>query len=185
MHGSSVACRMARDHKHAYYKHMSRHPNLRRELLFQLIDVARGARTYIDQRAREHGMTRAQWGVLVRLERQEGMSQAEMAESLEIQPISLLRLIDRLCDHGLVERQPHPRDRRANRLYLTDKGRATLIRLGPLGREITGEAFAGLDESELADLVQKLLRIRGNIRQASAKRAAGNGAHGKLRQGYP
>ena len=184
-HACCVVRRMANDRKLAYYKHMARPLNLRRELLFQLIDVARGARTYIDQRAREHGMTRAQWGVLVRLERQEGMTQAEMAESLEIQPISLVRLIDRLCEHSLVERRPHPTDRRANLLYLTDKGRATLVRLGPLGREITGEAFANLDEPELADLVQKLLRIRGNIRRASAKRAAGNGTHGKLRQGYP
>ena len=92
-------------------------------VLFQLSDVARTMRTYIDQRARRHGMTRAQWGALLRLERQEGMTQAEMAESLEIQPISLVRLIDRLCLHGLVERRPHPRDRRANRLYLTEKGR--------------------------------------------------------------
>ena len=62
------------------------------------------------------------------------MTQAEMAESLEIQPISLVRLIDRLCDNKLVERRPHPSDRRANRLYLTPKGRATLARLVPLGR---------------------------------------------------
>ena len=62
------------------------------------------------------------------------MTQAEMAESLEIQPISLVRLIDRLCQHGLVERRPHPRDRRANRLYLTDKGHTTLVRLAPLGK---------------------------------------------------
>ena len=82
---------------------MKRPVNLRREALFQLTDVARTMRTYIDQRAREHGMTRAQWGVLLRLERQEGMTQAEMAESLEIQPISLVRLIDRLCDHGRGE----------------------------------------------------------------------------------
>src|SRR5437667_8214312 len=110
--------------------------NIRREVLFQLSDVARTMRTYIDQRAREHGMTRAQWGVLARLERHEGMTQAEMAESLEIQPISLVRLIDRLCLHGLVERRPHPTDRRANRLYLTDKGRRTFAHLVPLGKEV-------------------------------------------------
>src|SRR5262249_59315412 len=109
-----------------------KHPvNLRREALFLVSDVARGMRTYIDQRAREHGMTRAQWGVLARLERREGMTQAEMAEALEIQPISLVRLIDRLCLHGLVERRPHPRDRRANRLYLTQKGRSTPALLRP------------------------------------------------------
>ena len=96
---------------------MSSDPALRREVLFQLTDVARAMRTHFDQRAREHGMTRAQWGVLLRLERQEGMMQAEMAESLEIQPISLARLIDRLCDQKLVERRPHPSDRRANRRY--------------------------------------------------------------------
>ena len=164
---------------------MKRPANLRREVLFQLSDVARTMRTYIDQRAREHGMTRAQWGVLVRLERQEGMTQAEMAESLEIQPISLVRLIDRLCLHGLVERRPHPRDRRANRLYLTEKGRTTFARLVPLGKEIAAEVLAALDEADVADLLQKLLLIRNNIRQAAGKRAVANGAHGKWRQEQP
>ena len=159
--------------------------NLRREVLFQLSDVARTMRTYIDQRAREHGMTRAQWGVLARLERQEGMTQAEMAEALEIQPISLVRLIDRLCQHGLVERRPHPRDRRANRLYLTDKGRTTFTQLVPLGREVAGEILAQLDEADVADLLQKLLLIRNNIRQAVGKRSLADGAQGKWRQEHP
>src|ERR1700704_876558 len=123
---------------------MKRPVNFRREVLFQLSDVARTMRTYIDQRAREHGMTRAQWGALARLERQEGMTQAEMAETLEIQPISLVRLIDRLCLHGLVERRPHPRDRRANRLYLTEKGHATLASFTPLGKEIANEVLASI-----------------------------------------
>ncbi len=164
---------------------MKRPVNLRREALFQLTDVARTMRTYIDQRAREHGMTRAQWGVLLRLERQEGMTQAEMAESLEIQPISLVRLIDRLCDHGLIERRPHPHDRRANRLYLTEKGHATFARLVPLGREISAEILSGLDESDVADLLRKLLLLRNNIRGAAGKRAIANGAHGKWRQEHP
>jgi MarR family transcriptional regulator, transcriptional regulator for hemolysin len=159
---------------------MKRPPSLGREILFQLSDVSRSMRTYIDQCAREHGMTRAQWGVLARLQRQEGMTQAEMAESLEIQPISLVRLIDRLCQHGLVERRPHPRDRRANRLYLTDKGHATLVRLGPLGREVAGKVLASLSDADVAALLQKLLLIKTNIRKASGKRGATNG---KLRQG--
>jgi DNA-binding MarR family transcriptional regulator len=157
---------------------MKRPPNPRREILFQLSDVARSMRTFIDQRAREHAMTRAQWGVLARLERQEGMTQAEMAEALEIQPISLVRLIDRLCEHGLVERRPHPRDRRANRLYLTGKGRTTLSRLAPLGREVAADVLSSLDEAEVADLLGKLLLIKSNIRRAAARRGAGNGAHG-------
>jgi MarR family transcriptional regulator for hemolysin len=163
---------------------MRQPPNTAREILFQLSDVARSMRTYIDQCAREHGMTRAQWGVLVRLQRQEGMTQAEMAESLEIQPISLVRLIDRLCQHGLVERRPHPRDRRANRLYLTDKGHATLARLAPLGREVTSEVLASLSAADVAELLQKLLLIKTNIRNATGRRGAANGAQAKLRQGY-
>ena len=164
---------------------MKRPVNLRREVLFQLSDVARTMRTYIDQRAREHGMTRAQWGVLLRLERQEGMTQAEMAESLEIQPISLVRLIDRLCLHGLVERRPHPRDRRANRLYLTEKGRTTFVNLVPLGKEVAAEVLATLDEADVAHLLQKLLLVRNNIRLAAGKHAVANGAHGKWRQEHP
>src|SRR5262245_42174824 len=165
---------------------MKRPVNLRREVLFLLSDVARAMRTYIDQRAREHGMTRAQWSVLARLERREGMTQAEMAEALEIQPISLVRLIDRLCLHGLVERRPHPHDRRANRLYLTEKGRATLAELTPLGREISGEVLASMGETEIAELLRKLLLIKGNVRRAAALRgvATANGSHTRLRQGY-
>jgi MarR family transcriptional regulator for hemolysin len=139
----------------------------RRELLFQLADVARAMRTYVDQCARQHGMTRAQWGLLLRLERQEGMTQAEMAESLEIQPISAARLIDRLCEQKLVERRPHPSDRRANRLYLTAKGRALLDRMAPLGRQISGHLLASFSEQEIDALLQGLLRMKRNIRESS------------------
>jgi DNA-binding MarR family transcriptional regulator len=164
---------------------MKRPLNLPREVLFQLTDVARAMRTYIDQRAREHSMTRAQWGVLLRLERQEGMTQAEMADSLEIQPISLVRLIDRLCDHALVERRPHPRDRRANRLYLTEKGRTTLAHLVPLGKEVASEILASMEEKDVADLLQKLLLIRNNIRQAAGNHSAANGVQKEWRQERP
>jgi DNA-binding MarR family transcriptional regulator len=154
------------------------HSEVRREILFQLADVARTMRTYIDQRAREHGMTRAQWGVLARLERQEGMMQAELAEALEIQPISLLRLVDRLCEQDLVERRPHPRDRRANRLYLTDKGRATLARLAPLGKEVIGDILAAMPEKDAAELLRTLREVRSNIRHAATRHSAMNGTQG-------
>jgi len=150
----------------------------RREILFQLSDVARAMRTYVDQRAREHGMTRAQWAVLARVERQEGMTQAELAEILEIQPISLVRLVDRLCEQKQLERRPHPSDRRANRLYLTAKGRATLAGLIPLGRQVAGELFASLSAAETAALLRSLLRVKKNIRKVSethsARRATNN-----------
>jgi MarR family transcriptional regulator, transcriptional regulator for hemolysin len=151
---------------------MRRSANPRREILFELSDVARALRTYVDQRAREHGMTRAQWGVLARLERDEGMMQTEMAEALEIQPISLVRLVDRLCEQGLVERRPHPTDRRANCLYLSDKGRARLAQMVPLGREISGNVLAAFSESDVAELLSKLLSLKRNIRRAAARQHA-------------
>ena len=152
-----------------------------REVLFQLVDTARAMRTFMDQCARRHGMTRAQWGVLLRLDRREGMTQAEMADALEIQPISLVRLIDRLCEQKLVERRPHESDRRANRLYLTSKGRATLARLAPLGREISVDVLAGFDEAEVRRLLRQLLRLKDNIRGSaeggSVRRTANGGRH--------
>ena len=159
---------------------MRRSANPRREILFELSDVARALRTYVDQRAREHGMTRAQWGVLARLERDEGMMQTEMAEALEIQPISLVRLVDRLCEQGLVERRPHPTDRRANCLYLSDKGRARLAQMVPLGREISGNVLAAFSESDVAELLSKLLSLKRNIRRAAARHHA-SAASGEVR----
>jgi len=158
---------------------MKRSTNPRREILFELSDVARALRTYVDQRAREHGMTRAQWAVLARLERDEGMMQTEMAEALEIQPISLLRLLDRLCEQALVERRPHPTDRRANCLYLTDSGRDRLAQMMPLSREISQNVLATFNEADVADLLGKLLSLKANIRRAI--RRPHEPANGELR----
>lgn len=158
---------------------------IRREILFELSDVARAMRTYIDQRARAHGMTRAQWSVLSRIERQEGLNQAELAEALEIQPISLVRLIDRLCTQGLVERRAHAHDRRVNLLHLTDAGRDRLQAMSPLGREISLETMDGMNDSAVAALLDTLLRVKANIKTASAKHGAesanGSGRHAEVR----
>jgi DNA-binding MarR family transcriptional regulator len=154
-----------------------------REVLFQLVDTARAMRTFMDQCARRHGMTRAQWGLLLRLERREGMTQAEMADALEIQPISLVRLIDRLCEQRLVERRPHESDRRANRLYLTPKGRTSLERLAPLGREIAGQLLAGFGQTETRQLLRRLLRIKDNIRTAAEPEASRRAANGERHAG--
>src|SRR5579875_1724735 len=91
---------------------------LKRDLLFLLHDVARLLRIEGDKRARSHGMTRAQWGILIWLERQPGISQKELAELLEVEPITVARLIDRLEARGMVERRPDARDRRIWRLHL-------------------------------------------------------------------
>src|SRR6516164_11596657 len=105
-----------------------------RELAFAINDVARLLRTYADHEARRFGMTRAKWAVLARLDRFEGLKQAELAEMLDLQPISLTRLLDGLADNGLIERRPDPNDRRGNRLYLTPAARPLLERLEGLGK---------------------------------------------------
>src|ERR1700730_17307753 len=88
------------------------------DFLFLLYDVARQMRTRADQRARMRGMTRAQWVILSWLERQPGMSQNEMAAMVEVEPITIARLVDRLEARGLVERRADPKDRRVWRLHL-------------------------------------------------------------------
>ena len=104
-------------------------------------------RTYADYKASQFGMTRAQWVVLARLDRSEGLKQSELAEILDVQPITLTRLLDRLCANGLIERRPDRTDRRAKRLYLTAAARPLLERLGALGEELMATALAGVPRS--------------------------------------
>src|SRR5258708_40259620 len=92
---------------------------LEREVAFSINDVARLLKTYADQRARDLGMTRAQWAGLARVGRSEGLKQCELADTLDLQPITLTRLIARLCDGGLIERRSHPEHRRAKRPHRT------------------------------------------------------------------
>src|ERR1700677_3577380 len=100
--------------------------NFERDLLFLLHDVARLLRVDADKRARQHTMTRAQWGILIWLTRQPGISQKELAEFLEVEPITVARLIDRLEARGMVERRRDPRDRRIWRLHLLPPARDVL-----------------------------------------------------------
>src|SRR5258708_13695971 len=116
---------------------------LEREVAFNINDVARLLKTYADQRARDFGMTRAQWAVLARVERSEGLKQCELADTLDLQPITLTRLIDRLCDGGLIERRSDPDDRRAKRLYLTPPARPVLAGLTRLGQHLMATRLPG------------------------------------------
>ncbi len=118
-----------------------------RELAFVINDVGRMLRTYADYKASQFGMTRAQWVVLARLDRSEGLKQSELAEILDVQPITLTRLLDRLCANGLIERRPDRTDRRAKRLYLTAAARPLLERLGALGEELMATALAEVPRS--------------------------------------
>jgi MarR family transcriptional regulator for hemolysin len=146
--------------------------SLNREFAFSLNDVARMLRTYADQKASQFGITRAQWAVLVRLDRFEGLKQAELAEMLDLQPISLTRLLDRLCDSGLIERRPDPNDRRAKRLYLTAAARPLLVRLGDLGEELMTTALAGVDREAIERMVTQLAIVKENLRQAIQQKNA-------------
>ena len=135
-----------------------------RELAFALHDVARLLRTYADHRAREHNTTRAQWAVLSRLQRCQGASQAELAEALDLTPISLARLIDKLDAAGLVERRPDPRDRRIHRLFLTERAAPVLNCLAALAEDVMAKALAGLDEATRETMARGLAAIKTNIK---------------------
>ena len=138
--------------------------SLEREIGFALHDVARLLRTFADQRARDLQTTRAQWAVLVRLRRCEGVKQAELAEALDLAPITLARLIDKLTASGLVERRDDATDRRANRLYLTEKAAPALKELGALAEDLMGRALAGLDERDIRAMHDGLKIIKANLK---------------------
>jgi DNA-binding MarR family transcriptional regulator len=144
---------------------------LKRELVFQLVETSRQLRTYVDHRARENGTTRAQWGVLARLRRVEGLKQAALAEMLEMQPISLTRLVDRLEGQGLVERRADPGDRRARLLHLTPPGRALVDELDELRASIAGEVLNGVDDAAMAATLTTLATVRERLRSPAAERA--------------
>ncbi len=135
-----------------------------RELAFALHDAARLLRTYSNQRARELNTTRAQWAVLSRLQRCEGVKQSELAEALDIAPITLGRLIDKLASAGLVERRNDPADRRAHRLFLTDKAAPARSALGALAEDVMGRALAGLDEHSIRTILNGLAAIKANLK---------------------
>jgi MarR family transcriptional regulator for hemolysin len=146
-------------------------PTIEREVAFNIHDVARLLRTYADQRARTLGMTRAQWAVLARIESAEGLKQIELADTLDLQPITLTRLIDRLCEGGLIERRSDPGDRRAKRLYLTPAARPVLDGLSRIGKEVMTTVLAGLDPAGVEHLLAQLLLLKANLRNAIAAQA--------------
>src|SRR6516164_2714531 len=143
---------------------------LQREIGFNIMDVARMLKTYADQLARQFGISRAQWSVLVRLDRFEGLKQSELADMLDLQPITLTRLLDRLAENGLIERRADPDDRRAKRLFLTPAARPLLGRLSDLGEDVMETALAGLGSPEIAQLLASLSTVKDNLRQVIQKK---------------
>lgn len=138
--------------------------DLKRQFVSQLVECSRLLRNYIDHRAKGRGTTRAQWIVLFRLREQEGLSQVDLAEVLELQPISLVRLLDRLVEHGLLERRHDPRDRRANRLFLTAAGRQLVDDLDSLRDSIAENVLQDISEASIQTSLQTLRDIKERIK---------------------
>jgi MarR family transcriptional regulator for hemolysin len=143
---------------------LARNPD--HHFLFALADLQRAVRAYADQRAARYGVTRSQWAVLVKLHREEGLQQAKLAKLLDIQPITLTRLVDKLCAVGFVERRADESDRRANRLYLTPAARPMMTKLRALREEINQTALAHLTPDEADAFVAQLEQIKANVRAA-------------------
>lgn len=150
--------------------------DLEREPLFLLYDVARLMRTRADQRARGSGMTRAQWVILAWLELQPGLSQNELANLVEVEPITIARLIDRLEARGLVERRADPRDRRIRRLHLTGRAEPVLAEIRDYRSELTAGMNAALGAERLAALTASLVQLKTSLLAEEAQAPAGKAA---------
>jgi DNA-binding MarR family transcriptional regulator len=138
--------------------------DLKRQLVAQLVESSRLLRNYIEHRAKGRGTTRAQWIVLFRLRQQEGLSQVDLADVLELQPISLVRLLDRLVEHGLLERRHDPRDRRANRLFLTASGRQLVDDLDSLRDSIAINVLQDVPATAIQTSLETLRDIKERIK---------------------
>ena len=134
--------------------------SFQRDLMFLLHDVARLLRVDADKRARAHGMTRAQWGILIWLERQPGLSQKELAEFLEVEPITVARLIDRLESRGMVERRPDPKDRRIWRLHLSPPAIPVLREIDRQREQMREMVTSGLDETAIDTMTEALQTMK-------------------------
>jgi MarR family transcriptional regulator for hemolysin len=133
------------------------------DLLFLLHDVARLLRHEADRRAAAHGMTRAQWVILFWLKHQPGLSQKELSEILEVEPITVARLIDRLEGRGMVERRPDPKDRRIWRLHLLPPAEPVLLEMMRERAAMHRMATANIDLETERTMIEGLTRMKATI----------------------
>jgi DNA-binding MarR family transcriptional regulator len=140
-------------------------PPVRRTLGFLLRDTSRLMRRRFVQRSRELGLplNRSEAAVLVHVDRDPGMSQAQLAEQLDLEPISLVRLIDSLQEAGLIERRPHAHDRRIRTVWLTEAARPILAQVRAVGAEVRAAALAGIPQAEREGLLDLLMTVRENL----------------------
>src|SRR5690242_19430107 len=138
---------------------------------FVLHDVARLLRKRFEQRSRAFGLTRAQWQVLAYLSVHEGIHQNKLADLIEIMPITLARLLDKMQARGIIERRPNPADRRAWLLYLTPKAHPLIEMMRGNGQKTREEAFTGLSADAQRQLLQTLCLIKSNLLEACTQPA--------------
>ncbi|MDB5690299.1 MAG: MarR family transcriptional regulator [Sphingomonas bacterium] len=136
---------------------------------FLLHDISRLMRHRFDVRARDLGVTRPQWRALVHLARNPGSTQSELAELLDVEQITLCRMIDRLTDAGLVERRPDARDRRVRRLHLLPPAIAIVDDLAAIGAVLEEEVLAPLDLAEQAQFARSVTRILDGLRRPAGE----------------
>jgi DNA-binding MarR family transcriptional regulator len=142
---------------------------------FLLSDTARLLRRRFDERARQHGATRAQWKALLGISRHEGINQGGLADLLEVEPITLCRLIDRMEDAGLVERRRDPRDRRAWQLFLTEKAHPVIEELHATASDLMEQTLRGIPIAKVDEMTAMLNRIRENLLDPVDAMEAANG----------
>ena len=129
-------------------------------LPFEIGETAHSLRKAFDRLAVGLGVTRAQWKVLFKLTRTPGLRQVELADMLDLEPITLCRIVDRLEEAGHVERVRDPADRRAWRLQVTEKAQPLMEKLTAVGAELVDEAFSGIDPQEIEITRNVLARVR-------------------------
>lgn len=127
---------------------------------FLLHDLARRFRYRFDERAKDLGVTRTQWRTLLQLGRREGLTQSELADLLDVERITLCRMVDRLAEAGLVERRADPQDRRVWRLHLMPRAHAIVGQLTGIGADIEEEVLSTLEPGERIMLRETLTRLR-------------------------
>ena len=152
--------------------------DLSRNFGFILNDVARLMRTTFDRRVKALGLTRSQWWVLNHLFRNDGVTQSELADILEVKKATLGRLLDRMEQKGWVRREGHAGDRRAKRVFLTEEVEPALKTMRTAAAEVRREAISGLSAAQQEQFVDALLAIKGNLSRLDASRADNGAANG-------
>jgi MarR family transcriptional regulator for hemolysin len=140
---------------------------------FLLHDVARLLKKRLEQHSRGSGLTRSQWQILAYLAQNEGINQKGLAELLDIEPITLGRIVDKLETLRLIKRNPHPTDRRRWLLHLMPAARSRLEQAGEYGDVTRKEALAGVSEEDRQHLLKTLQALKENLSQACDAPPAG------------